>query len=60
MSQELKGLRDGEDAEEGASEEGVTFNLWKKTEMPPPPEPVFDEVGAYRKVTLYSAYMRLC
>lgn len=43
-SQELKGLKEGDDPEEGAGEEGVTFNLWKKTELPPPSEPVFDEV----------------
>lgn len=43
--QELKGLKEGDDAEDGeAKEEGVTFNVWKKTEQPPPAEPVFDEV----------------
>lgn len=42
--QELRGLREGEDPEDGAGEEGVTFDLWKNTELPPPPEPVFDEV----------------
>lgn len=43
--QELKGMKEGEDPEDGeAKEEGVTFNLWKKTEQPPPAEPVFDEV----------------
>lgn len=42
--QELKGLKDGEEAEDGAGEEGVTFDVWKKTEMPPPAEPVYDEV----------------
>lgn len=57
ISQELKGLKDGEDAEEGASEEGVTFDLWKKTEMPPPLEPVFDEVDAYLKATLHILYI---
>ena len=43
--QELKGLKEGEEPEEdGPAEEGVTFDVWKKTELPPPPEPVFDEV----------------
>lgn len=43
--QEIKGLKEGEDPEDGeATEEGVTFNLWKKTEQPPPVEPVYDEV----------------
>lgn len=46
--QELKGLKEGEDPEDGeAKEEGVTFNIWKKTEQPPPAEPVFDEVIAH-------------
>lgn len=44
LYQELKGLKEGEDAEDGAGEEGVTFDVWKKTEMPPPAKPVFDEV----------------
>ena len=43
-SQELKGLKEGEDPEDGPGEEGVTFDVWKKTELPPPLEPVFDEV----------------
>ena len=43
-SQELKGLKEGEDPEDGPEEEGVTFDVWKKTELPPPLEPVFDEV----------------
>lgn len=42
--QELKGLRDGDEGGEEETEEGVTFDVWKKTEMPPPPEPVYDEV----------------
>ncbi|CAN0031897.1 unnamed protein product, partial [Scytosiphon promiscuus] len=46
VGKELKGLKEGEDPEDGeAQEEGVTFNLWKKTEQPPPAEPVFDEDG---------------
>lgn len=49
LAQELKGLREGDDAEDGAGEEGVTFNLWKKTEQPPPTQPVFDEVGCALK-----------
>lgn len=41
-------MKEGEDPEDGeAKEEGVTFNLWKKTEQPPPAEPVFDEVYVY-------------
>lgn len=39
-------MKEGEDPEDGeAKEEGVTFNLWKKSEQPPPAEPVFDEVN---------------
>ncbi|CAN0064085.1 unnamed protein product [Pylaiella littoralis] len=46
VGKELKGLKEGEDPEDGeAKEEGVTFNLWKKSEQPPPAEPVFDEEG---------------
>lgn len=38
-------MKEGDDSEDGeAKEEGVTFNVWKKTEQPPPAEPVFDEV----------------
>lgn len=48
LLQEIKGLKEGEDPEDGeAQEEGVTFNLWKKTEQPPHAEPVFDEVPSY-------------
>eukprot|EP00752_Nemacystus_decipiens_P007983 g7132.t1 len=46
VGKELKGLKEGEDPEDGeAKEEGVTFNVWKKTEQPPLAEPVFDEEG---------------
>ncbi|CAN0427517.1 unnamed protein product, partial [Laminaria digitata] len=45
ISQDLKGLKEGEDPEDGPAEEGVTFDVWKKTELPPPLEPVFDEEG---------------
>lgn len=46
--QEVKGLRDGEEGGEEDTEEGVTFDVWKKTEVPPPPEPVYDEVRITR------------
>lgn len=55
-SQELKGLKEGEDPEDGPGEEGVTFDVWKKTELPPPLEPVFDEVCVFftlHRVLLY-------
>ncbi|CAM9257044.1 unnamed protein product [Ectocarpus sp. 12 AP-2014] len=46
VGKEIKGLKEGEDPEDGeAKEEGVTFGLWKKTEQPPPAEPVYDEEG---------------
>lgn len=43
-TKELKGPEAGDDAEEGSGEEGVTFDVWKKTEVPPPRDPVFDQV----------------
>ncbi|CBN73873.1 conserved unknown protein [Ectocarpus siliculosus] len=46
VGKEIKGLKEGEDPEDGeAKEEGVTFGLWKKTEQPPPAEAVYDEEG---------------
>ncbi|CAM9737764.1 unnamed protein product [Ascophyllum nodosum] len=45
IGQELRGLQEGQEEDEDATEEGVTFDLWKKTETPPEPEPVYDEDG---------------
>lgn len=53
-------MKEGEDPEDGeAKEEGVTFNIWKKTEQPPPAEPVFDEVihvDATRNALLFACF----
>lgn len=61
-TKELKGPEAGDDdAEDGSGEEGVTFDLWKKTEVPPPRDPVLDEVLLYvsrRTVYQYHASRR--
>lgn len=59
--QEIKGLKEGEDPEDGeAKEEGVTFNLWKKTEQPPPAEPVYDEVRQTTVIVMLGGHTLSC
>lgn len=43
-TKELKGSREGDENEDGPTEEGVTFDIWKRTETPPTTQRVADEV----------------